>query len=276
MMEFNVQQCLTHPLFAPVKRGLAYFAHDDHWPTVMEYQNWLATSAPIPLASGRVLRIVDQLPKAQMQGGQYESHLYLTGGLCTRQASWHDFFNAQVWVRFPRVKARLNALHYQAIAQQSSSIRCARRDALTLFDESGLIVVSRDPVLFALLKQFKWQDLFVTHREKVCRDMRFFVFGHAIYERALTPYLGLTAKAFFVHAQGAFFEKPIDQQLAELDVNVEHALRENLSQFASKHLMPVPVYGIPGWHEGNNDSTFYEEERFFRRSKKREVFAFSI
>jgi hypothetical protein len=47
---------------------------------------------------------------------------------------------------FPATKARLNAGHVEeADGNGGSGGRSARRDALTLFDENGLLVASADP-----------------------------------------------------------------------------------------------------------------------------------
>ena len=64
-------------------------------------------------ASGQPLRFVpqDQLP----EGRAYEEFIGATGCVPTRD-NLHDFFNALVWLTFPRIKQQLNALQSAQIA----------------------------------------------------------------------------------------------------------------------------------------------------------------
>jgi hypothetical protein len=70
------------------------------------------------------------------------------------------------------------------------------RDALTHFDECGIVVLSSQPDLLDLLRGFRMEKVV---RRASCRGekrcMRFVIFGHATYEQLLQPFRGLTAKA---------------------------------------------------------------------------------
>jgi Protein of unknown function (DUF3025) len=95
-------------------------------------------------AQGLPLRCVPQhcLPA----GMAYEQFIYDTGTIPTRtlagsKGAMHDACNALIWAHYPHTKARLNAL--QAAAIRADGIQGTRgrlRDALTLFDESALIL----------------------------------------------------------------------------------------------------------------------------------------
>jgi hypothetical protein len=148
--------------------------------------------APLDLrtGSGRRLRFVP--PPAD--GLDYEMRIWARGEVATRPDNWHDFFNALVWCTFPLAKAALNARHAAALTAQAG-IRGSDRDALTHFDECGVVVVASDPSLLALLRGFQWRALFWTRRHDLARALRCFVFGHATYEHLLRPFRGLTAKA---------------------------------------------------------------------------------
>lgn len=98
--------------------------------------------------------------------------------------------NALVWLRFPRFKAALNAAHGSAIAGETGPTRGRRRDALTVLDESGVWVISRDPAWPALLSERAWRPLFWDHRHAVETAMRFVVVGHALLEKLLAPIRG--------------------------------------------------------------------------------------
>ena len=61
--------------------------------------------------------------------------------------------------------------------------RPPQRDALTLFDEDGVVVVSTDAELLELVREFRWKELFWQRRDAVKARMCFCVFGHALFPR---------------------------------------------------------------------------------------------
>ena len=150
----------------------------------------LAARFPIEAQDGRQIRFVP--PRAD--GLAYECRIRATGAVETRPGNWHDFFNVLVWLTFPRTKLAISARHVQAM-RRAGAVRGSERDALTHFDECGIVVLSSQPELLDLLRAFQWKALFVERRTEVVRAMRFFVFGHATYESLLNPFRGLTAKA---------------------------------------------------------------------------------
>ena len=90
---------------------------------------------------------------SRLAAAQYEKHIFQTGEVSTRENNWHDLFNALVWCRMPRLKAAMNARHYRELERESGGPRGKRRDALTLFDESGVIVAGTNfDALQALLR----------------------------------------------------------------------------------------------------------------------------
>ena len=49
-----------------------------------------------------------------------------------------------------------------------------------------------------LIVDFAWKELFWHRRAELLAKMRFLAFGHALYEKALDPHLGMVAKTVFV------------------------------------------------------------------------------
>ena len=83
-------------------------------------------------------------PDDAPNGRAYESHIALSGRVPTR-SNRHDLFNALVWLAFPRTKARLNALQANAIEHTGvGAVRGPLRDAATVFDENGVVLVTRN------------------------------------------------------------------------------------------------------------------------------------
>ena len=153
-------------------------------------------------------------PAAELPGVAYEKHVYETGEVSTRENNWHDLFNALAWCRFPRLKAAMNALHYRHLEQEHDGRRGRQRDALTLFDESGVIVASPDTGLLEALARRDWNEAFVERREAWVQS-GVLVCGHAILEKFLQPYKALTAHSFQVHLHGGMCATDLDGVLAD-------------------------------------------------------------
>jgi hypothetical protein len=160
-------------------------------------------------------------------------------------------FNALVWLTFPTTKAVINARHYESMVAAGRGNRPPQRDALTLFDEDGVAVVSTDAELLDLVRGFRWKELFWNRRDAVKARMRFYVFGHALFSKALHPFVGLTGKAVLLQVPGAFLELSQASQLAELDrrLSIHVWNRERFRH--GRELSPLPVLGVPGWWSGN-------------------------
>lgn len=199
----------------------------EDWPDLDDYNRLLQTaSIPILTLSGKPVRCVPQ------SGDHYEQRAYLTGEVQTRSNNWHDLFNALVWRVFPRTKAAINLMHYRTSQEKlpPSADRCTARDVLTLFDESGVVFACAQDELGEMLRQHEWKSLFWQRRSEVAVNMKFFVFGHSLYEKALHPYIGLTGKTLILPVSPDFLALPLARQLAETDaIMAEHFLEPRLS-----------------------------------------------
>jgi len=180
----------------------------------------------------------------------YELRVFESGHVETRPDSLHDFFNALAWLAFPRTKARVNAMHAAEIPREAGR-RGRLRDLLTLFDEGGAIVQCDDADLVALLRSSCWKDLFWENREKVRGAMRIVVLGHAVLEKALEPWPGITCKAIVAPA-GADPDEQARTWLAQLEPGATPA-----------SLAPLPIFGLPGWFAGQSPE-LYDDTRYFR------------
>ena len=197
----------------------------------------------------------------------YELHIADTGEVETRPESWHDLFNALAWITYPQSKSRINAQH-AAILEEGGDAearnRGPERDALTLFDEGGVIVASRAPALMRLIVDFEWKELFWNRRAGLDASMRFFAFGHALYEQALEPYIGMVAKTVFVPVDELFFMLPLESQAAQADALLAAHFSSRAKFPSPKAMAPMPVLGVPGWHFAAQDETFYDDPKHFR------------
>ena len=203
-------------------------------------------------------------------GGNYETRIFETGEVSTRADNWHDLFNAMVWSRLPRIKAKLNALHVrhmpgvdQGCVNQGT--RGSTRDALTLFDESGVIVLSCDPSFLQALASRSWSEVFEQHSWAWQHSCRVVVTGHALLEKFLQPYKSLTAHALLIQTSHDFFSQSEEAQLSSIDKELANQLATGQVLVSPACLSPLPLMGIPGWWPlGDQDVDFYRDRQVFR------------
>ncbi len=240
---------LSHPAFEPY-RELVDTLRLAHGIPPVEAFNALAAQRGIRQSRGLPLRFV--VPAGHLAARDYERSILHSGAVPTRADNIHDALNALVWLRFPHFKSALNAAHGAAIAPEHTAERGRRRDALTMLDESGVWLASRDPALPALLHAHAWQALFVEARARVQRDMHFVVVGHALLEKALHPYPEMTGKCLV-----------LDPALCDGDV--EACAVSALAAIDTPRLLPpLPIQGIPGWDAANTAPAYYANPVVFR------------
>jgi len=193
----------------------------------------------------------------------YEHRIYTTGQVSTRPDNWHDLFNALIWMQFPRIKIAMNTLHYTTLSQQSGGCRGPVRDALTLFDECGVIVFSKDIDVLASLAGRDWLTAFQTDRFSSIVEVA--ISGHAMLEKYLSPYKSITAKALYVHVNDDLLSTGRERQLAMLDKEIARALLCGKLLTCPACLAPLPLAGIPGWWLADRqDDEFYNDPMVFR------------
>ena len=180
-------------------------------------------------------------------GEAYEAFIARTGCVPTRD-NLHDLLNGLVWLRFPALKRRLNALHAAQLAAEGVQPRRGPlRDALTLFDENGAWWQA-PPALAEALRRRDWHALFVTHRA-AWSDARPVLIGHALLEKLALPRRAITAHVWLAGAAPDEADAP--------GAITAHA-------WAPKPFHPLPVLGVPGWWPANDDATFYDDASVFR------------
>jgi hypothetical protein len=183
----------------------------------------------------------------------YEAHIAATGRVPTRDNA-HDLFNALIWLAFPRTKAALNARQAAELARNGvQGTRGPVRDAATLIDESGLLLAADAPACEALAR-LDWGWLFDTQRARWNSTWMPFAFGHALIEKLLAPYKGLTAVVLCLPVSAAD-RLSIDRIAAEW---------VQTAALAPRLLAHLPVLGVPGWWPANEDVAFYTDTAVFR------------
>lgn len=214
--------------------------------------------------SGQPIRFVP--PQDDGQG--YEARIWSRGEVETRPDNWHDFFNALVWMSFPRAKTALNTRHARSFDLQQVG-RGTARDAMTHFDECGVVVVSSDASLLELLRNFCWKDLFWHRRDDLRTRLRCFIFGHATYEQLLAPFRGLTAKAVLLEVPPDWLAEPLSAQMANIDQRLAAALAVGAYD-NPRSLHPLPLMGFPGVTPASEDAAYFDDTWQFRPGRRKD------
>jgi hypothetical protein len=206
------------------------------------------------------------VPARQLSGAEYERRIFEKGEVSTRGNDWHDLFNALVWCRWPRTKAALNAVHHRNLHLQRGGRRGPRRDALTLLDESGALVVSRNADLLQALARRDWREAFVAMRGVWAHDTRVVICGHALLEKLLDPWKSITAHALLLQVESPRSPPPDGAEFpACLDTVLGERLEAGGLCDSPADLSPLPLAGIPGWWlNGPQDTEFYADKAVFR------------
>lgn len=273
-MNWNPLFYLEHPLFYPISNTQDFFQSFATWPSLSSYNRFLSAQN-IQSKNNKPIHFVPQAEKPKTFEQHYEPRIFLNGEIQTREHSWHDFFQVLIWNNFPKTKNTLNYLHYKAAVIRNSAIvsrkstpsnRSPVENAITLFDECGSIVVSRNNDLLSLIRNAQWKELFWNNRARIQTDLKIFVFGHALYEKSLNPYIGMTSHSILLTATDSFFAKKLAQKLTYLDEEVSSLFAQG-DIYSPKMLTPIPVLGYPEWHVDNKNEKFYDNKTYFRETR---------
>lgn len=250
------------PLYAPLAPLLE--ASGERLPGLVALNRLIGDVAPgLHSASGEAIRFVAPDGVAT----DYEQAVFDGGLVATRPDNWHDYFNALVWAVFPRTKAALNARHMQEIALSGATRSRGRgpvRDALTQFDECGLLVIGSDASLLEALAAHDWHAAFWRARAQLKATTRFLLFGHASYDQMRTPFNGLCAKALYVSVPEPVLRMPLAGQLAWADEWLAGQVSGRGLLGATRDLSALPLLGIPGVVRENAVADFYLDATHFR------------
>ena len=200
-------------------------------------------------------------PARALSAIDFERRVVEQNELIVRPNSLHDLLNALVWLTFPKTKRAISEAHVALGVNPDGKTRPRRRDVLTLFDESGLIILSENDHLRALNQQHQWRELFITDRADFIKQTRTILFGHGAMEQLGNQlpqiHRGLTAKAIWL-------PMPITTPISALDDTLAAHVNSGERLGESERVTPLPVLGLPGWFEENESPGCYDDESVFR------------
>lgn len=219
-------------------------------------------------------RFAAQSAQMLADGLHYEERIR-AGSIATRESNWHDLLNALVWLRYPRIKKALNSAQCADIARIGRRERTRAQCAMTHFDEAGAIVLCSDAALVERWDRHDWHGLFWAERAAWGSRIAVQVFGHAVFELAMQRGRLLLAKAIVLMAPAdevaaAAAGEPasrqrIDARIAAL-ISAQQRLRD------PQELRPLPLSGIPGWHESGSEEGFFTHAPCFRPLREGRVY----
>lgn len=260
----------TSPIFSPLAQITKQLTANNNWPDLDAYNQLITKNEKqIVNHNGLHIRFIPQTVQQISFDDQYESMIYQQGLVQTRMASWHDFFQVLIWSIFPITKSYLNALHYQSSLERrqknpNNKLRSKLENFVTLFDECGAVIIYNDPLHKSLIQNFDWRELFINNKKAFTNNLECIVFGHAMYEKSIMPYIGMTAHVLFLYQPDSFFSLPMTVKLAIIDKSLAQLLKEN-KDWTTKDLNPFPLLGVPGWYPDNNRLEFYNNDKYFRK-----------
>lgn len=201
-------------------------------------------------------------PEQRVSAVEYETRIARDRELITAN-NWHDLFNACIWLTFPRTKRIISELHV-SLGAGGNNRRPRRRDVLTLFDESGMVLLCENPLcseLQQLNEAHQWKALFINQRAAWRDQVRALVFGHGALEQlAREWHRGLTVKAQWLAINPRTALTEIDQWMAQ-------RVLENVILREEERRIPMPLLGVPGWFPENADPSCYEDTSVFRAKR---------
>jgi len=268
------------------------------WPSLDDFQTYLdAEVNPIAVGDSKRLRIVPQAGKAKTFRQTYLSRIYHDGEIQTRNANWHDLFQILSWRLFPQSKAVLVERHYHCARQRWQNKnddkalqgrRSNEENLLSLLDEGGLVLLSDEIRFPQLIRQFRWQQLFIQCRPQLKSHLRMMVFGHALFDKLRHPYVGLTANAVLLPLSSSAMKLSTQALLPQVDHKLSTLLKKTTSTHAvansplatnsgytsalnnPRDLQPFPLLGMPGLWPGNETAEFYLNQRYFRPGRRQQ------
>jgi hypothetical protein len=196
-----------------------------------------------------------------MRALDYERRISERGEIATRDGNLHDGFNALAWLRFPRTKGALNAVHLCAADMATGNARGSARDAATLLDESGLLLCCGDAGMVALLRGRAWRELFWERRADVAREMLPLVLGHGLAEKLMSPYRAITANTLLIRPAPIPAET---EGTAWEAADADAAATIAAPKFGPGRLTPLPVAALPGWDTEGSGERLFDDLSVFR------------
>jgi hypothetical protein len=162
----------------------------------------------------------------------------------------HDLFNALAWMAYPRAKAMINAQHAAILeerGEEEAKRRGPERDALTLFDEGGVAVLSTIPRCCSSSSTSSGRRSSGSAARSSSAPCGSMLSGTRSSKRRSTR-----------------ISDGREDRLPRRELDDRRGRRAGVLTFRTARaspprgiMAPMPVLGVPGWHEGTAREDFY-------------------
>lgn len=233
---WNAEFLRHEPLFTPFEPFCASL-REPNWPCcdtlteLVERQRFRAAAELAPL------RFVEKPKKPRRQKRRhldlrelYDGSIALRGQVPCLHASYHDLLNAIVFAAFPRSKRALHARQYSALERwvpkgehTLPGKRTREQDALTIFDEGGVVLLMTDA--FRKLWERSTERQVISAWSPASGVLPL-LFGHALLEHLLEGHRSLRASGVVLSIDVSFEDEAwldcVDRELcARLEATSE-------------------------------------------------------
>jgi hypothetical protein len=125
-------------------------------------------------------------------------------------------------------------------------------------------VAASDSALLDGIRAFRWKEVFWTRRAQLHARLRMHVFGHGLYDQLRRPFVGLIGHGILLGVDQTVIDASPSEQLSALDAMLATAIGDPSCLRSPRDLQPVPLLGMPGWHEETASERFYDNVAYFR------------
>jgi Protein of unknown function (DUF3025) len=187
--------CARNPWFWPLAGAARAFREHHDWPLLEDFDALYArqTQAAVGCEPLRFCANVRKQDKREagrvVLSALYDARITLGAEVPTRERDWHDLLNALCFATFPRSKRALHARQYRVLAARIEpdatrlpGARTKEQDALTLFDEGGVVLAAEPDAAQALLATTGSERAALFLQLSAARKTRLVPFGHALFE----------------------------------------------------------------------------------------------
>ena len=224
------------------------------------------------LSQGSEVRFVPPHEDKKTFSEHYEVRIAERKEVETRQECWHDLCNALIWKAYPKSKWALHQRYYTSLCKRKkewsrSARRSTEEDLCTVINENAVLIAYLDEQDRALIQSFSWHELFWKRRAGLTERMELFFWGHALLEKSMHPYIGMTGHGIFIPVTRDFFTSSAREKIEHLDM-VLHNLISGQTISSVQDLSPFPILGFPGFWDDAEEESFYDNKWYFRAGRK--------
>lgn len=229
---WDPELCRRSRWFWPLSAAAAHLAALHDWPSLQDYTRvYRACTLDQDVAALTFCENVRKQDKRAdgrvVLSALYDARITLAQLVPTRERNWHDLLNMLCFATFPHSKLALHARQYARLAERIDpgaprlpNRRTPEQDALTLFDEGGVVLALAPGAALQLRAAASADRETLSLQLQAAGQLRVVPFGHALYEHLIEGLRcpgGCTQSVVLpeLWTETPTFLRALDRQLAE-------------------------------------------------------------